>query len=139
MEYNIDDCHLIDIPEIQDDRGTLSFIESNKNIPFEIKNVFYIYDIKRNKTRGNHAHKSLHEFLICISGSCEISLDDGINKKTITLDKPSSGIHLVPYVWTIISPLSNNTICLVLASDYYDDSDYIRNYNEFLDFVKRKN
>ena len=128
----IDECKIIQIPKVSDKRGNLSFIEENKHIPFEIKRIYYLYDVPGDSIRAGHAHKNLHQFMIAISGSFEITLDDGVNKKTLNLKKPYEGIYIPPMIWRDLDNFSSGSVCLVLASDYFDESDYYRNYNEFI-------
>ena len=128
----IDECKIIQIPKVFDKRGNLSFIEENKHIPFEIKRIYYLYDVPGDSVRAGHAHKNLHQFMIAISGSFEITLDDGVNKKTLNLKKPYEGIYIPPMIWRDLDNFSSGSVCLVLASDYFDESDYYRNYNEFI-------
>ena len=116
--------------------GKLSFIESSKDIPFEIKRVYYLYDVKCR--RGFHAHKSLQQYLICVNGSCKILLDDGKERKEITLDNPNVGLYIGPSNWREMYDFSNGAVLLVLASEYYDESDYIRDYGEFIKYLKEK-
>ena len=106
-------------------------VENFKNIPFQIKRVFYTYDIPGGEARGAHAHKKCHQFLIAGSGSFEVALDDGINKRTVMLNRPFYGLHIPPEIWAAEQSFSSGSICLVLASELFDESDYIRNYEEF--------
>ena len=129
---SIDTCKIIQIPRISDRRGNLSFIEENKHIPFEIKRIYYLYDVPGDSVRAGHAHKNLHQFMIAISGSFDITLDDGVNKKTINLRRPYEGLYIPPMMWRDLDNFSSGSVCLVLASDYFDESDYYRNYNEFI-------
>lgn len=129
---SIDTCKIIQIPKITDRRGNLSFIEENKHIPFEIKRVYYLYDVPGDSFRAGHAHKNLHQLVIAISGSFDITLDDGVNKKTINLRRPYEGLYIPPMMWRDLDNFSSGSVCLVLASDYFDESDYYRNYNEFI-------
>lgn len=128
----INDCVTIDIPTIEDIRGTLAVFEGEKNNLFEIKRVYYLYDIPSGASRAGHSHKALKQLYIAISGSLDVLLDDGIDQCVVTLNKPNQGLLLVPGVWRDINNFSSNSCLLVLASDYYDESDYIRNYDDFL-------
>jgi dTDP-4-dehydrorhamnose 3,5-epimerase-like enzyme len=132
----INDCKLIELPKISDARGNLSFAEENKHIPFDIKRIFYIYDVPLDVSRGGHAHKTLHQFLICFSGSFDVSLNDGVEEKNIHLNKPWHGLYIPPMVWAIEKNFEAGTVCLVLASDFYDEEDYFRNYTDFLIAVR---
>jgi dTDP-4-dehydrorhamnose 3,5-epimerase-like enzyme len=119
-----------------DERGSLISLESNKNIPFEIKRVYYIFNTKINVRRGFHAHKNLKQIAICMNGSCKFLLDNGKNKEIILLDSPDKGLLIEGLIWREIFDFSENCVLMVLANDYYNDNDYIRSYNEFLKEVK---
>ncbi|MBC2580268.1 FdtA/QdtA family cupin domain-containing protein [Clostridium sp. DJ247] len=121
--------------EIFDNRGVLVAIEQIKNIPFDIRRIYYMYNVDKNISRGFHAHKTLEQVLICINGRCKILLDNGREKETLVLDKKNLGLHIGPGIWREMFQFSKDAILLVLASDYYDENDYIRNYEEFLKFV----
>lgn len=122
-----------------DNRGQLVAINANKDITFDIKRVYYMYDTTKDVIRGKHAHKSLEQILICTSGSCKIMLDDGKEKKTVLLNNPRKGLYIGNAVWREMSDFSNDAVLMVLASNYYDEGDYIRDYNEFLKFVGKDN
>ena len=124
---------IIDIPKIEDPRGNLSVIEKDC-IPFAIKRVYYLYDVPSNAYRGGHAHKEQLEFLIALSGSFNVVLDDGKNKQTITLNKPNKGLLIPTGIWRELEDFSAGSVCLVLASDTFLESDYIRDYNDFKSF-----
>jgi len=119
-----------------DERGQLVALEENKDIPFKIKRVYYMYDTGENVRRGFHAHKSLKQILICIHGSCKILLDNGSDKKVICLDKPFEGLYISHNIWREMYDFSEDAVLMVLASEYYDESDYIRDYNEFMNNIK---
>lgn len=123
---------LMDLPKILEPRGGLSFIEGNRHIPFEIKRVFYIYDVPTTGTRGAHAHYELHQFLICLTGSFDVELENGEVKRTFSLDRPWRGLWIPPLVWMNAVHFQSGTVCLGLASEIYRESDYIRSYSEFL-------
>lgn len=129
-------CPLITFPEIRDSRGDLSFIENNSQIPFEIKRVYYLYNIPEFAERGGHAHKKLQQVLIALSGSFEVHLDNGREKHVVTLNRPWEGLLIQHNIWRELRAFSGGAICLVLASDFYTEHDYYRNYNEFLEKVK---
>lgn len=120
-----------------DSRGQLIALEALKEIPFEIKRVYFIYDTKKDVARGFHAHKNLQQVLICVSGSCKIRLDDGIESAVVTLQHPSEGLFLSHDIWREMYDFSPDAVLLVLASDYYEERDYIRDYNEFLKYIKK--
>lgn len=128
---------IIEFDEIgKEGTGYLTAIESNISIPFGIKRVYYIYGVKNNISRGFHAHKKLEQILICISGSVKIKSTDGINEDMIELNTPTKGLYIGPFVWHEMYDFSDNAVLLVIASDYYDESDYIRNYSEFISYRK---
>jgi len=132
------DCKLIDLPKISDPRGNLTFIEGERHLPFDIKRVFYLYDVPTGEDRGAHAHRKLHQFLICLSGSFDVALDDGFKKNTIHLNRPWKGLHIPPMIWASEINFDPGSVCLVMASDYYNESDYIRDYSEFILEVRAK-
>ena len=122
-----------------DDRGQLVAIEEHKDLPFAIKRVYYMYDTVDGVTRGKHAHKSLEQILICVHGSCKIRLDDGKEKKVVSLDQPNVGLYVSNVLWREMFDFSSDAVLLVLASELYDESDYIRNYDDFLTYIKNNN
>ncbi len=124
----------LDLTKIIDERGKLTFIEGKNHIPFEIKRVFYIYDIHTGSYRGAHAHKNLHQLMISLSGSFEILLDNSKSKNTHYLNDPSKGLYIPPGHWTELCSFSSGAVCLVLASDIYQENDYIRDYDEFIKY-----
>ncbi|MGB6269436.1 MAG: FdtA/QdtA family cupin domain-containing protein [Olleya sp.] len=127
----IEDVTLIEIPKVKDSRGNLAIIEKDI-LSYSIKRVYYLYDVPSDAFRGGHSHKEQHEFLIPLSGSFDVTLDDGANKKTITLNKPDIGLHIVPGIWRELDNFSSGSVCLVLASDVFLESDYIRDYKDFV-------
>lgn len=128
----IHDCRLIELPKISDSRGTLTFVEGSHHVPFEIKRVFYMYDVPAGEDRGAHAHRQLHQLLVCLSGGFEVHLDDGKEKKIVHLNRPWLGLHIHPMIWASEVNFEEGTVCMVLASSYYEESDYYRDYNEYL-------
>lgn len=129
---SIKSCIVLDLPKIADPRGNLTFIESGRHFPFEIKRVYYLYDVPGGADRGGHAHKELNQLLIAISGSFDVHLDDGENKKTVSLNRSYKALCITPYIWREIDNFSSGAICLVLASRHYEEADYIRDYVNFL-------
>ena len=125
------------LPVMNDLRGSLTFAEAQSHIPFEIKRLFLVYDVPSSEVRGEHAHRTLHQFLICIHGSCCVMADDGTNRREFWLDSPSTGLHLPPVTWGVQYKHTRDAVLLVLASDVYDANDYIREYDEFLEVVKQ--
>ena len=130
------DCTLIYLPQIGNRSGHITPVNNNIEIPFEIKRVFYLYDIPGGESRGAHAHKECHQFLVATSGSFEVLLDDGKTKRQIMLNRPNVGLHIPPMIWASEMNFSAGSICLVLASHLYDELDYIRTYH---DFIKHRN
>lgn len=128
---SIQDCHLIDLPKIQDPRGNLTFVESGNHIPFNIKRVYYLYDVPGGAERGGHAHKSLHQLIIAMSGSFDVVLNDGKNKKRFHLNRSYFGLYICPMIWRELDNFSSGSVCMVLASNKYDENDYYREYGVF--------
>ena len=131
----LSDIKILEIPTVHDQRGKLAVVEKDV-IPFEIKRVYYLYDVPSDSFRGGHAHKTLTQFLIPLSGSFDVILKDGKEEKTITLNKPNKGLLIVPGIWREIINFSSGSVCLVLASKVFDEADYIRDFQEYLS-VKR--
>ncbi|WP_047150861.1 sugar 3,4-ketoisomerase [Aneurinibacillus tyrosinisolvens] len=129
---SIERCRLINLQKISDPRGNLSFVEGNRHIPFDIKRVYYLYDIPGGETRGGHAHKNLQQLIIAMAGSFDVVLDDGYKKVTYSLNRSYIGLYLDRMIWRELVNFSTNAVCLVLASNYYEEEDYYRNYNDFL-------
>lgn len=134
----LSDCRIIDLPKITDVRGNLTFIEGNRHIPFEIQRVYYLYDVPGGAERGGHAHKELHQLIVAMSGSFDIVLDDGSHKKRIHLNRSYYGLYVCPMIWREIDNFSSGSVCMVLASNLYDESDYYRDYDEFLSGIKER-
>ena len=125
-------------PPHGDDRGQLIAIEEQKDLPFDIKRVYYIYDTKAGVRRGFHAHRNLEQILVCVHGSCKILLDDGKEQETVVLDDPSDGLYIANNMWREMFDFSPDAVLLVLASEYYDEADYIRNYDDFLKMLSEE-
>ena len=136
MKTSVSDCSVIEVPKIENRSGNLTSIQNSIEIPFDIKRIFYLYDIPGGKDRGAHAHIECHQFLIAGSGSFDVLLDDGKSKKLVTLNQPYKGLHIPPGIWASEINFSSGSICLVLASHKYEESDYIRGYKEFLEYKK---
>jgi dTDP-4-dehydrorhamnose 3,5-epimerase-like enzyme len=126
------DCRIIDLPKISDPRGNLTFIEGNKHIPFSIKRAYWIYDVPGGEKRGGHAYKTLHEYIVALSGSFDVILDDGREKKTFSLNRSYFGLYVPNMIWRTIENYSTNGVTLILASEHYLPEDYIRDYATFL-------
>lgn len=135
-ETTIADCRIIDLRKIHDVRGNLTPIEGNGDVPFDIKRVYYLYDVPSGESRGAHAHKELHQLIIAANGSFTITLDDGKNKKAFTLNRPYQGLLIVPGIWRDLDDFSSGAVLLCLASEHYEADDYIRDYEEFLTLKK---
>ena len=126
---------IIELPRITDPRGNLTVAEANKNIPFDIKRVYWLYDVPGGECRGGHAHKQIKEILIAVSGSFHVTLDNGKEKKTILLNHPYQGLLIDTKTWRTLDDFSSGAVCVVLASDFYDENDYIYDYNDFLQYI----
>ena len=129
-------CRIINLPKITDERGNLTFVEGNKHIPFEIKRIYYLYDVPGGESRGGHAHKSLQQFIIAASGSFDVILDDGFKRKRFHLNRSYYGLYVPSMIWRELNNFSSGSVCLVLASEYYNEEDYIREYKKFLQILK---
>ena len=133
-KYSVLDCDVIKLPRIHNRAGNITPIENYNEIPFAIKRVYYLYDIPGGEERGGHAHKKLEQMIIAASGSFDLALDDGKEKKIFNLNRPYTGLHIYPGMWRDISNFSSGAICLVLASELYEEEDYIRDYDEYLEY-----
>ncbi|MBL7921282.1 MAG: WxcM-like domain-containing protein [Bacteroidia bacterium] len=134
MKATINDCVLISLPQAVNEGVVTTLLKETKELPFEFKRVFYLYDIPNGESRGGHAHKTCHQYMIAVSGSFDIILDDGINKSTVHLNDPKVGLHVPPGVWDSEANFSPDAICLVIASHAYFEEDYIRNYEDYLKY-----
>lgn len=132
----IDDCRIIELRKISDPRGNLTPIEGGQDLPFDVKRVYYLYDVPSGQSRGGHAHKALQQLIIAANGSFTLTLDDGQNKKSVTLNRPYQGLLIVPGIWRVLDDFSSGAVLLCLASEHYDEADYIRNYREFKKYKK---
>ena len=129
---------IIDLPKIIDPRGNLTVAEGLRNIPFDVKRVYWVYDVPGGESRGGHSHKECKEFIIAVSGSFHVTLDDGTSRKTYLLNHPYQGLYVDTDTWRTLDDFSSGAVCLVLASEFYEESDYIREYDEFLRYVGGK-
>lgn len=125
------DCNLIQLPKIGDRKGNLTVIQNNIQVPFDVNRVFYLYDIPGGESRGAHAHKRCHQFIIAASGAFEVLINDGVTQRIIQLNRPYLGIHIPPMIWASEINFSSGSICLVMASHTYDEDDYIRDYEKY--------
>lgn len=126
------ECKILELPKISDPRGNLTFIESGSQIPFNIQRVYYLYDVPGGSERGGHAHKALHQLIIAMSGSFDVVLDDGLVKKRIHLNRSYFGLYVCPMMWRELDNFSSGSVCMVLASNKYDEDDYYRDYSKYL-------
>jgi len=132
----VSDCRIIELPKIRDDRGNLTFIENSRHIPFDVRRVYYLYDVPGGASRAGHAHKELHQFLIAMSGSFDVHVDDGTQTETHHLNRSYYGLYVPPLTWREIDNFSSGSVCLALASEYYDEADYFRDHDAFLRAVR---
>ena len=132
-EFSVDACRIITLPKISDPRGNLTFIEGQNHIPFDIKRVYYLYDVPGGAERGGHAHKDLYQLIIAMSGSFDVVLNDGFNTKRIHLSRSYNGLYVCPMIWRELDNFSSGSVCMVLASNTYDELDYYRDQNEYFE------
>jgi len=132
--YTLNDCRILELPKIEMRAGSITFVEGLEELPFDIRRVYYLYDIPGGKARGAHAHRKLEQLVVAASGSFEVALDDGRDVRTVRLDRPYMGLYLKPGIWRDLNNFSSGAICLVLASEVYSQEDYIRDYSDFLRF-----
>ena len=135
---SLNDCKIIELPKILDPRGNLTFIESGRHIPFAIKRLFYLYDVPGGESRAGHALKSCHQFVVAMSGSFDVLLDDGMSKKRVQLNRSYYGLHIPPRIWRELDNFSSGSVCAVVASETYDEDGYYRTYDAFLKAVRGK-
>ena len=134
---NIELCQIIELPKITDTRGNLTFVEGGSQIPFDIQRVYYLYDVPGGAERGGHAHKGLRQLIIAMSGSFDVVLNDGKNKKRVHLNRSYNGLYVCPMIWRELDNFSSGSVCMVLASNKYDEEDYYRDYQSFLEDVNK--
>lgn len=134
-KYNVFDCSIIELDRHHSDRkGNITVVQNGETLPFDVKRVYYLYDVPGGESRGSHAHKNLHQLIIASSGSFRVTLDDGNIKRSFFLNRPYQGLYVKPGMWRDLDDFSSGAVCLVLASDVYMEEDYIRDYEEFLEF-----
>jgi len=136
---SLDECRIIELPRINDPRGNLTFIEEGHHIPFLIKRVFYLYDVPGGAVRAGHALKGCHQFLIAASGSFKVTLNDGTNDKDFFLNRSFYGLYITPMVWREIDNFSSGSVCMVLASEFFSEDDYLRDYEQYIKVIKSMN
>lgn len=134
-QFSVDQCRVVELPKITDPRGNLTFVEGMHHVPFDIQRIYYLYDVPGGAERGGHAHKALHQLIIPVSGSFDVLLDDGRNKKRFHLNRPYYGLYVCPLIWRELINFSSGSVCVVLASNIYDEADYYRDYSEFLQAI----
>lgn len=134
---SVHDCQFLELPRIYDRGGNITPLHGGGELPFDIKRVFYLYDIPGGESRGAHAHKACHQLIVAAGGAFEVFLDDGREKRVVTLNRPYYGLHVLPGIWSAEQAFSSGSICLVLASDFYDETDYIRDYDDYLKYIDR--
>lgn len=127
------DCSVVDISKVHSKSGNITVVENGENIPFDVKRVYYLYDVPSGEERGGHAHYELEQYIVAASGSFDVIVDDGVNKRRFSLNRPNLGLHIVPGLWRELDNFSSGSICVVLASQKYVENDYIRDYNHFLE------
>ena len=134
--HTVLDCKIVDVKKIHNDSGNITVVENGSNIPFDVKRIYYLYDVPGGESRGGHAHYELQQYIIAASGSFDVILDDGKHKKRFSLNRPNFALHVVSGLWRELDNFSSGSICMVLASNYYEESDYIREYDEFIKLKK---
>ena len=135
---SLDECRIIELSKIADPRGNLTSIESERNIPFEIKRVYYLYDVPGGASRAGHGHKTLQQLIIAMSGSFDVTIDNGTKKEKYHLNRSYFGLYVAPMMWREIDNFSSGSVCMVLASDFFDEADYFRYYDDFLEATKTR-
>lgn len=134
---SVENCKLIELTKVTDPRGNLTFIEGGRHIPFDIRRVYYLYDVPGGAERGGHAHKALRQLIIAMSGSFDVILDDGGEKKRFHLNRSYQGLYVCPMIWREMDNFSSGSVCMVLASNTYEESDYYRDYSEYLSALSK--
>ncbi len=130
-KFTVDDCRVMPLPRHERPNGNITVVENNKELPFDVRRVYYLYDVPAGEERGGHAHRKLYQFLVAASGSFDVLIDDGTQRRTVFLNRPDKGLLIVPGIWRELNNFSSGAVCLVLASEFYDESDYIREYDNF--------
>lgn len=128
----VDSCHLVSLPRLSDGRGSLSFVQPGPLLPFDIRRVYYLYDVPEGQARGAHGHRRLEQLMVAVAGAVDVECDDGTERRIFRLDSPDVGLYVCPMIWRNLTGFAAGTVCLVLASEPYDEGDYFRNYDDFL-------
>lgn len=134
--HTVEECKVINLTKHTRPNGNLTVVENNSMAPFEVKRVYYLYDVPAGEERGGHAHKELQQFIIAVSGSFDVVIDDGNVRRTVSLNRPFKGLHIRPGIWRELENFSSGAVCLVLASEHYDEADYIREYSRFIEYIE---
>jgi len=129
---DVDKCTIVELPRFADERGSLSFVHAGEHVPFNFERVYYLYDLPMGAARGAHAHKALHQLMIPIAGSFDVILDDGVRKRRVYLSKPYEALYICPMIWRDLRNFTAGSVCMVLASDKYNEADYFRSYDDFI-------
>lgn len=136
---SVNDCKVIELNKHHSPRkGNLSVVENGVTLPFDVRRVYYLYDVPGGESRGAHAHRELSQLIVAVSGSFKVTLDDGTNKRSFVLNRPYQGLYVTPGLWRELDDFSSGSVCLVLASEVYQEADYIRDYNEFLEYRSKE-
>jgi hypothetical protein len=136
MTFSIDDCHFIELPQFAERRGNLSFVQHGSEIPFDFKRLYFLYDVPFGVERAGHAHKNLHQLFFAFSGSYELHLDDGVKTRTVLMNQPNRPFYVCPHIWRVVNNFTSGAVCAVLASEVYSEDDYLRTYDEFVEFLR---
>jgi hypothetical protein len=138
MTYSVDSCRFIDLPQFSDPRGNLSFTENGGTLPFDVKRFYFLYDVPFGVERAGHAHRNLHQVFFAFAGCYQLHLDDGVKKRTVLINQPNKPFYVCPHIWRVVDSFTSGAVCAVLASAQYSESDYLRNYDDFQEFVLAK-
>ncbi|QSN60687.1 MULTISPECIES: FdtA/QdtA family cupin domain-containing protein [unclassified Caballeronia] len=135
VSFSVEECRFIELPQFADRRGNLSFVQEG-DVPFDFRRLYYLYDVPFGVERAGHAHKNLHQLFFAFAGSYELHLDDGVNTRTVVINQPNRPFYVCPHIWRVVNNFTSGAVCAVLASETYSESDYLRTYDGFLDFLR---